>query len=491
MADPIEHHDILVLGAGLSGINTGRVLRKQLPHRSFTILEAQEGVGGTWRFFRYPGFRSDSFMTSFGFSWHQWRHRHKMAQAGEIVEYLEEAVDAAGLRDKIRFRHKMVGCEWRTDEQQWRVEVDVEGERKVFVANFVISCVGYYSYDKAMEATIPGIEDFGGQVVHPQWWPEDLDYSNKRVVVIGSGATAITIVPSLAEKASMVTMLQRSPSFVVSRHTTSGVDDFLRRYFPSVLAYWFIYWKDVVWELFITQVVLNFPDKSRKAIMDSMREALPKSVDVDVHFNPSYNPFQQRLCMCPEGDFFKAFHRDNCQVVTDVIETVTKDGILLKSGQKLDADIIITATGLYFELFSGVKPLVDGQPINPGSQYAWRGCMIESLPNMAFVMGYVTTSWTPGADLMAKIVARVIKRMEKTGSTTVMPVMEDREGKPKNLLVTATSNYFTKAADRMPKVTGEAPWYGRVNLGIDWLAWMFGNVTTGLLYGGAQSKKDS
>jgi cation diffusion facilitator CzcD-associated flavoprotein CzcO len=258
-----------------------------------------------------------------------------------------------------------------------------------------------------------------------------------------------------------------------------------------VLAYWFIYWKDVVWELFITQVMLNFPDKARKVVMDSMREALPKSVDVDVHFNPSYNPFQQRLCMCPEGDFFKAFHRDNCQVVTDVIETVTKDGILLKSGQKLEADIIITATGLYFQLFSGVKPLVDGQPINPGSQYAWRGCMIESLPNMAFVMGYVTTSWTPGADLMAKIVTRVIKQMEKTGSTSVMPVMEDREGKPKNLLVSATSNYFTKAADRMPKVTGEAPWYGRVNLGIDWLAWMFGNVTTGLLYGGAQSKKDS
>ncbi|KAF4467789.1 monooxygenase [Fusarium albosuccineum] len=491
MADPIEHHDILVLGAGLSGINTGRVLRQQLPHRPFTILEGQEGIGGTWRFFRYPGFRSDSFMTSFGLSWYPWRHKHRMAQAHEIVEYLEEAVDVAGLRDKIRLRHKVVGCEWRTEEQQWRIEVDVEGQRKTMVANFVISCLGYYSYDKAFEAAIPGLKGFGGQTVHPQWWPEDLDYSGKRVVVIGSGATAITIVPELAQKASKLTMLQRSPSFVSSRANTSSIDSFLHFFLPWSWAYWLIYWKDVLWELFITQVLLNFPEQGRKSIMQSMKEALPKDVDVNVHFNPSYNPFQQRLCLCPEGDFFKAFHRDNCEIVTDVIETVTKDGILLKSGRKLEADVIITATGLYFQLFGGVTPLVDGQPIDAGAQYTWRGCMIESLPNMAFVMGYVTTSWTPGANIMAKTITRILKQMEKTGSTSVMPVMENREGKPRELAMSATSNYLVKAADRMPKVTGETPWYGRVNLAVDWWAYWFGSVTDGLLYSGGQSKKDA
>ncbi|KAF4457965.1 hypothetical protein F53441_220 [Fusarium austroafricanum] len=491
MDESIEHHDILILGAGLSGINTAHVLNQKLPHRSYTIIEAQSAIGGTWRFFRYPGFRSDSFMTSFGLSWHPWRHKHKMAQAGEIVEYLEEAVDAAGLRNKIRLRHKMMACEWRTDEQQWRIEVDADGKRKTFIANFVISCVGYYSYDKAFQTTIPGLKGFGGQVVHPQWWPEGLNYSNKRVVVIGSGATAVTVVPLLAEKAGMVTMLQRSPSFVISRSTSSSLDSYLRYLLPFSLAYWLIYWKDVFLEIFYTQLLLNFPEMGRKVLMDGMQEALPKDIDVNVHFNPSYDPFQQRLCMCPEGDFFKALHRDNCEIVTDTIEAVTKDGILLKSGRKLEADIIVTATGLHFQLFGGATPLVDGQPIDIGSRYCWRGCMVDSLPNMGFVMGYVTTSWTPGADLMAKTLTSVVKEMEKTGSTSVMPVMDAKEkNKPQKLLIGASSNYFVKAADRMPKVTGEGPWYGRSNPVKDWCAWMLGDVTSGLLYSGGQRKKE-
>lgn len=491
MSDPVTHHDIFVLGAGLSGINTAHILEQKLPHRSYTILEAQSAIGGTWRFFQYPGFRSDSFMTAFGLPWHPWKHEHKMAQAGEIVDYLEEAVDAAGIRNRIQFRHKMVACEWRSDEQQWRLEIDADGQRKIFTANFVISCLGYYSYDKAFQTTIPGIEDFGGVVAHPQWWPKDLDYSDKRVVVIGSGATAITVVPSLAEKADMVTMLQRSPSFVISRPITSILDSFLRFLLPWSLAYWLIYWKDVVMELIGTQILLNFPGLGRKLLMAGMRAELPKDIDVDVHFNPSYNPFEQRLCMCPNGDFFKALHRDNCDIVTDTIETVTKDGILLKSGRKLEADVIVTATGLYFQLFGGITPLVDGQPIDVGTHYTWRGCMMDSLPNMGFVMGYVTTSWTPGADLTAKILTNVVKGMEKTGSTSVMPVLDAKEKtKPQKLPVNATSSYFVKAADRMPKVTGDGPWYGRVNLAKDWWAWMTGDVSSGLLYSGGLRKKD-
>ncbi|PNP66729.1 hypothetical protein FNYG_13459 [Fusarium nygamai] len=491
MEESTEHHDILVIGAGLSGINTAHVLNQRLPHRSYTILEAQSAIGGTWRFFRYPGFRSDSFMTAFGLSWYPWKHKHKMAQAGEIVDYLEEAVDAAGLRDKIRFRHKMLACEWRTDEQNWKIEVDADGQQKTYIANFVISCVGYYAYDKAFPTTIPGLKGFGGQVVHPQWWPEDLDYSGKRVIVIGSGATAITIVPSLAEKAGMVTMLQRSPSFVISRPTTSSLDSCLKSLLPFSLAHWLVYWKDVLAEVFSTQFLLNFPALGRKVLMGEMQKALPKDIDVNVHFNPRYNPFQQRLCMCPDEDFFKALHQDNCEVVTDTIETVTKDGIMLKSGRKLEADIVVTATGLYFQLFGGIAPLVDGQPIEVGSHYAWRGCMVDSVPNMGFVMGYVTTSWTPGADIMAKTLISVIKEMEKTASTSVMPVLSAKDkSKPQKLPVSATSSYFVKAADRMPKVTDEGPWYGRVNLAKDWWAWLMGDMSSGLLYSGGQRRKD-
>ncbi|KAK7404119.1 hypothetical protein QQX98_010077 [Neonectria punicea] len=491
MADPVEHHDIVVLGAGLSGINTAHILRESLPHRPFTVLEARPVLGGTWSFFRYPGFRSDSFMTSFGFKWHPWKHSHKMALATEIVEYLEEAVDAAGLRDTIRFRHKLVGCEWRTDEQNWRLDVDVDGERKIFTANFLISCMGYYAYDKAFPTVIPGLDSFEGQTIHPQWWPEDLDYANKRMIIVGSGATAITIVPSLAEKAAMVTMLQRSPSFVVSRSTTSGLEAFLRMFLPLAWVHWFAWWKDTVYEVFITQFLLAFPGVGRFFINKSTKEAVPKDLDIGIHFNPSYNPFQQRLCMCPEGDFFKALHRDNVELVTDVVETVTTDGILLKSGRKLTADIIVTATGLYFQLMGGITPLVDGQPVDAGSKYTWRGCMLESLPNSAFIMGYVTQSWTPGADIMAKTVVRILKQMERTGSTTVMPVMEDPKGKPRKLAISTTANYFLKAADRIPKVTGEGVWYGRTNLAVDMWAWLFGSVTDGLLYGRSESKKEA
>lgn len=486
-----EHHDVLIVGAGLSGINTAHVLRETLPHRTFAILEARPILGGTWSFFRYPGFRSDSYMTSFGLRWHPWPHRHKMASAAEIVDYLEDAVDTDNLRDKIRFEHKVLEYEWRTEDQLWTLEVEVKGVKKIFTANFVISCAGYYSYERALQTKIPGIENFGGQVIHPQWWPEDVDVSGKKIIVIGSGATAITIVPALAKAAAMVTQLQRSPSFVVSRFTTSRLDDFLRRWLPLAWVHWLVWWKDVALEVFATQWLLAFPGLGRTAINSFTKKALRGKFDADVHFNPSYNPFEQRLCLCPNGDFFKALRQDNCDIVTDVIETVTEDGILLKSGKTLTADIIVTATGLYVELFGGLTPKVDGQAIPPGSRYAWRGCMLDSLPNIAFIMGYVTTSWTPGADIMARIVMRVMKRMETTGATSVMPVIEhDASDKPPKLAVAATSNYFLRAADRIPKVTNKGVWYGRTNLVVDVWAWLFGSVTKGLLYSGGDGKKD-
>lgn len=487
----VEHHDILILGAGLSGINTAHVLRKELPHRSFTILEKRAVLGGTWSFFKYPGFRSDSYMSSFGFNWYPWRHTRKIAPAGDILQYIEDAARDDGIKKLIRFRHEVLGCEWSSQLHQWRLDVDADGVRKTYFANFILGCTGYYSYEKAFETIIPGIEDFTGTVAHPQWWPEDLDYTNKRVVIIGSGATAVTVLPSIADKAAQVTMLQRSPSFVIPRPTYSYRDIVLRFFLPVMWAHWIIWFLDVLSEILGTQALLKFPGIGRFVLRRRARAELPKDVDVDVHFNPSYNPFQQRLCMCPEGDFFKALHRGNAEVVTDVIDTVTKDGIQLKSGRTLPADIIVTATGLYFQLMGGMTPIVDGQPINVGEQYTWRGCMLESLPNAAFIMGYVTQSWTPGADIMAKTVVKVLRRMDKTGATSVTPRIERTKGMPRQLAVAATSNYFVKAEDRMPKVTNQGPWYGRTNLVVDlWAKW-FGSVEHGLEYTEAIKKKDT
>ena len=485
---PVESHDILIVGAGLSGINTAHVLRAQMPHRSITILEKRPVLGGTWNLFRYPGFRSDSYMTSFGLGWYPWTKKHKMAPAGEILEYLGEAADKDGITPLIRFRHMVHGFEWRSDEQKWRLDVDADGVRKTFVANFVLGCMGYYADDKALEAEIPGIDRFGGQVVHTQWWPEGLDYTGKRVILIGSGATAVTVLPELVKDASHVTMLQRSPSYVIAQPRQPPFDWLAHLLLPTSWANVISRWFQTVFEMLITEVLLVFPNVGRKLLIKGAKEYLPDKVDANIHFNPRYNPVEQRLGMCPDGDFFKALHRDNCEIVTDTIETVTKEGVQLTSGRKLDADIIITATGLYFQLFDGLKPIVDSKAIDLGSHYIWRGMMLDSMPNAAFIFGYVTSSWTPGANLMAHLAVKLLKHMEKKGATTVVPQIERKENMPTKLAVDAKSNYFIKAADRMPKTTGEAPWYGRKNLFWDFWALLFSDMEEGLVYGGMKHK---
>ncbi|KAJ6442825.1 flavin-binding monooxygenase [Purpureocillium lavendulum] len=486
-----EHLDVVILGAGISGINAAHVLRKQLPHRSFTILEARSAAGGTWNFFRYPGFRSDSYMTTFGFRWHPWPHERKIAAAADIARYVEDAARADGTLDKVRFRHRVVACEWRDeDDGFWRLRVDADGVTKVVAANFVLACTGYYSYERALEAPIPGIESFAGAVVHPQFWPEDgLDYVGKKVVVVGSGATAFTIIPAMAESVASITMLQRSPSYAVSMPTRSLADRLLRLVLPAAWAHRVCWWKDIVFEMIATQLLLHFPAIGRWALMRKLKAEIPRDIDVDVHFNPRYDPFRQRLCMCPDGDFFKTLHRDNVEVVTDTVDSVTPGGIRLSSGRVLDADIIVTATGLYFEVLNGMKPLVNGQPVDVGSRYTWRGGMLEGLPNMGYVLGYVVQSWTPGADVMAKLMCRVIRSMEARGATKVVPAIERYKGMPRRIAVDASSNYFVKAADRIPKVTGQAPWYGRTHWLRDaWSLW-FGDMDEGLVYSGGGAKK--
>lgn len=484
-----ERLDIVIIGAGLSGINAAHVIRAQLPHRAVTILEARSVVGGTWRFFRYPGFRSDSYMTTFGLGWHPWPHERKIAAAADIAAYLEDAARRDGSLAAVRFRHRVVGCEWRDRDGFWRLDVDADGARKTLAATWVVACTGYYSYDRALDAVIPGIDSFAGVVAHPQWWPRDLDYAGKRVVVIGSGATAFTMIPAMADAVASITMLQRSPSYAVSMPTRSLVDRLLRLLLPAAWAHRLCWCKDLLFEMAVTQFLLSFPALGRLILFRKLRAELPPDVDMATHFNPRYDPFRQRLCMCPDGDFFRALHRGNVDVVTDTIDAVTPRGIRLASGRTLDADIIVTATGLYFEIMNGLAPVVNGVAVDAGSLYTWRGGMIESLPNMGYVLGYVVQSWTPGADVMARLLCRIIRTMEARGATKVVPALERYEGMPCRIAVDASSNYFLKASDRIPKVTNQGPWYGRTHWLRDaWALW-FGSVDDGLVYSGGEAKK--
>lgn len=479
-----EHHHVIILGAGLSGICTAHVLREQLPDHDFTILEGRSVLGGTWSFFKFPGFRSDSYMTTFGFRWHPWPHAHKIASAWEIVDYITDAAKRDGTYDRIRFNHLVTDAEWRDQDGFWRLTVENQGRVMIFAADFVIACTGYYSYDQAMPATIPGIGNFKGTVAHPQWWPEDLDCSGKRVVLVGSGATAFSIVPALADKVGHLTMVQRSPNYAAAVPRTSWVDSLLRMILPISLAHKICWWKDIVLEMLITQLALRFPSIARFSLRRDAKSALPNDCPVDVHFKPRYEPLRQRLCLCPDGDFFQAMHRDNIELVTDTIDTVTSDAVVLQSGRRLHADVIITATGLYFELMSGISAKVNGVRIEPGNHYTWRGSMLDSLPNMGYVLGYVLQSWTPGAEAIARLLVRVIKRKEEKKAAKVMPVLPKRKDLPRKLAVDMNSNYFVKAAGRIPKVTGHDPWYGRTHWVRDMWSVLFGDIDKGLVFSG-------
>lgn len=487
---PIEKHDIVVIGAGLTGINTAHRLKTELSHRALTIVEARDTIGGTWSFFKYPGLRSDSSIRSFGLDWHPWKHPHNIGSGREIYEYLQDAAKADGTLDKIRLRHRVVSCDWSSVEQRWTLLIDADGTKKLYKANFLFSCTGYYSYEKALDSPVPGIENFQGTVVHPQWWPENLDYSGKRVIIIGSGATAVTLLPVMADKVKSITMLQRTPSYVTSMSRTSGFEKFLSFLLPVSWVHWISRTIEVWFEVFITEFFLRYPRLGRFLVTMDLGKKLPKNVDPMVHFNPPYGPFQQRLCMTPDDEFFNALHRDNVEIVTDVVETATKDGLLLKSGRELPADLIVTATGLHIQILNGIYPRVDGKVIDLGQQYAWRGCMIEGVPNASSIFGYVTSSWTPGADAMARLGIRILKQMEKDNASSVVPVIERTEGMPRFLSTNASSSYFIKAADRIPKATGITPYYGRLNLVVDTWALWFGDMRDGLIYTKREAKKD-
>ena len=453
-----EHLDVLVVGAGISGLSAGWHLRSRCPGKSFAILEARHELGGTWSLFRYPGIRSDSDMYTFGFGFRPWPGARSIADGESIMQYLRETARDSGLDALIRYRHRVTGLAWSSADARWTVEVErAGGERLVITAGFVVMASGYYDYAHGHDPAFPGRETFGGRIVHPQHWPADLDWAGKRVVVIGSGATAVTLVPAMAKDAAHVTMLQRSPSWILSLPGEDVVARVLGRVLPDRLRYAVVRAKNVLAARLLFAASRRWPDRVGTMLLGWARRQLPQGYDVERHFRPRYRPWEQRLCIVPDGDFFTAIRDGRASVATDHVESFDETGIRLRSGEHLDADVIVTATGLELQLLSGVVPTVDGRPVVLAEHLPYKGIMLSDVPNLAMVFGYTNASWTLRADLVAGWVCRVLNHMDRVGACRCVPRPrpDDVASDP---FVDFSSTYFQRALERLPKQGARAPW---------------------------------
>lgn len=471
-----EHLDVLIVGAGLSGIGAAHYLQERCPRKSFAILEAREELGGTWDLFRYPGIRSDSDMNTLGYRFKPWTERKALADGPSILHYIRETAEEDGTLAKIRFGHRVLAANYVSAEQRWHVDVERtdSGETVQLTCGFFYVCSGYYRYDQGYMPDFPGIERFGGQVIHPQHWPEDLDYEGKRIVIIGSGATAVTLLPALAEKAGHVTQLQRSPTYVVSIPNVDPIANFFHRWLPARAAYVLVRWKNVMLQSAFYQLCRRRPQMMRRLLRKGVVKALPAGYDVDTHFNPRYNPWDQRLCAVPDGDLFKALSNGSAEIVTDTIETFTEQGIKLNSGKELEADIVISATGLNLLFLGGAKLTVDGAVPDVPHAMAYKGMMLSDIPNMAFTLGYTNSSWTLKADLVAEYVCRLLNHMDAHGYTECVPVADPSvEEVP---LLDFPAGYVLRHLHELPKQGSEAPWNLRMNYPLDLRALRHGPV---------------
>lgn len=474
--------DIIIVGAGISGINAAYRIQTELPSASYTILEARGGMGGTWDLFRYPGFRSDSDLYTFGFAWRPWAEPKVIADGDSIRKYIHESAALYGIDQKVKFHRKLVSANWSSDQQTWALLVDEEGRKTHFYARFVILSTGYYDYDEALSSHIPGIEAFTGTVVHPQFWPEDLDYKDKKIIVVGSGSTAITLIPSLAETASHVIMLQRSPSYILARPAIDPFGHWAQKLFPDWIAYRITRLKFLILGFLFIKFCTFYPLAARNLIKKATLKELPDNIPHDPHFSPRYNPWEQRLCLCPDGDFFRAMRAGNASVVTDTITTVTETGIRLASGQTLDADIIVTATGLKLKVAGGARISVDNVPVTIGEKLLWKGVMLQDVPNVATVIGYTNASWTLGADATALLVTRLLKSMKAKGVTSAVPRREHSEGMKSVPALNLSSTYVVRGAKELPRTGDKAPWMPRSTYFSDLWGAKFGNITDGLQF---------
>lgn len=464
-----EHLDVVIVGAGLSGIGAAYRLQTELPGRSYAVLEARAALGGTWDLFRYPGIRSDSDMFTLGYPFKPWRDALSIADGPSILRYIQETATENGIDRHIRYGTKVVAAEWDSASSRWTLTVEQGSEdgteRRTLTCDFLYSCSGYYNYDHGYEPEFPGLADFSGTVVHPQFWPEDLDYADKKVVVIGSGATAVTLVPAMAEQAELVTMLQRSPTWISAVPGRDKIADRIRETLPPNLAHRVIRTKNILFNIGFYQYCRRRPEAARKLLTGLTTRILKDEKLVAEHFTPDYNPWDQRLCAVPNADFFKAMRKGKAEVVTDHIETFVPEGIRLKSGKVLEADVVVTATGLQLLAFGGVELVVDGTPVNLSDQFVWQGTMISGVPNFAVCIGYTNASWTLRADLTSRLVCKVLGFMDRKGYSAVVP--QPQQGLEARPLLDLASGYVQRSIGAFPRQGDKRPWQVRQNYLLD------------------------
>jgi cation diffusion facilitator CzcD-associated flavoprotein CzcO len=472
-----EHFDVLIIGAGLSGIGAGVHLQKHCPDRSYAILEGRDTIGGTWDLFRYPGVRSDSDMYTLGYSFKPWEEAKAIADGPSILKYIKDTAKDYGIDRKIRYGHQVKRASWSTENSRWTVEAEHGHGREVtrVTCNFLFVCGGYYKYSEGYTPEFPGVERFKGRIAHPQKWTGDIDHAGKRVVVIGSGATAVTLVPEMAKTASHVTMLQRSPTYVVARPAEDGMANWLRRHFPAMLAYGISRWKRVLLQQYFFGLCRRKPAYAKKLILGGVRAYLGPDYDVDRHFTPRYNPWEQRMCLVPDADLFMAIRSKKASVVTDQIETFTETGLKLKSGAELEADLVVTATGLNLEVLSGIQITVDGSRVDPAKTFNYKGLMYSGVPNLASSFGYTNASWTLKCDLTCEYVCRLLNHMKKRGYTKCTPRLTD-PSVTEEPWVDFSSGYVQRSLALFPKQGSKEPWKLRQNYARDILTLRFGRI---------------
>jgi monooxygenase len=481
----IEHFDVLIVGAGLSGIGAGFHLQQKCPGKSYVILEGRDCIGGTWDLFRYPGVRSDSDMFTLGYSFKPWTEAKAIADGPRILNYVRETAIENGIDKKIRFHHRVRRASWSTPQARWTVEAERtsgEGGSEIvrFTCNFLFMCSGYYKYEDGYTPEFKGRDNFAGLIVHPQKWPEALDYAGKRVVVIGSGATAVTLVPEMARTTAHVTMLQRSPTYVVARPAQDLLANKLRRNLPEKLAYHLIRWRNVLLGMYFFQLSRRKPARVKQLILGGVRMALGPDYDIATHFTPRYNPWDQRLCLVPDGDLFNAIRQQRASVVTQEIDTFTPRGIRLKDGSELEADIIVTATGLVLQVLGGMEVAVDGRAVDFSKTLNYKGMMYSDVPNLASAFGYTNASWTLKCDLTCEYVCRLINYMDQRGYKQCMPHNLDPSIQEMPSL-DFSSGYVQRAIAKMPKQGSKRPWRLYQNYALDILTLRFGTVDDGVM----------
>ncbi len=459
MADAPDF-DVLIVGAGLSGIGAAAHLRMECPDKRYVILEQRRDMGGTWDLFRYPGIRSDSDMHTLGYRFKPWLHEKTIADGPAIWDYVQETADEYDVRPHIRFRNRVLSADWDSKTARWTVKARHEdgGEELRYTANFLFMCAGYYDYDQGYRPEFPGESDFGGQIIHPQHWPENLDYVGKKVVVIGSGATAVTIVPVMAQSAAKVTMLQRTPTWMVSRPAKDPFANTLRRILPEKMAYAITRFKNINWQRIVYKRARSAPEKVGKTLLDMARKELPDTIDIDTHLTPPYSPWEQRLCLIPDSDMFKALSNGSAEIVTDHIDHFTGKGILLKSGKELEADIIVTATGLNLVTLGKTALSIDGKPTRLSDHFNYKGVMFSDIPNMASVFGYVNASWTLKTDIVCEYVCRLLKEMDRKGAKIALPKLGDTNMPRLPFVSDFSSGYFARSFDSLPVNGDRHPW---------------------------------